>query len=294
MCELHMPEALVVLAERGRITPDDVNTLKTAVYPNGLESFTDAEALLAIDLAAHDTCPDWEDYILSAIANFAVRPDHNVDMVAEWLRRCISRNGVVDDKQRFDLLARVISELGEVPESLVELALQQVQYAICENKGPLAETRCSAALEIGLRDVELLTSILVDAGCENNVALSSSEMQVLYAINEAAVSGLSNPAWQSLYMRAVSSFLTGTEGQSASRKEHFQGISKEDPHRLTDICCESLRVLHMDSQRPFVLQPDMSSSANTPDNQEKETDLIASLTQFLSGVDELQKLSKPA
>lgn len=201
------------LAAKGKIQPDDVLMLRREVFHDGIATRGEAEALFALDASSNEKCPEWRDFFVEAVSDYAVFSEppsgHVSPENAAWLRRSITRDGRVDTAGEMELLIVVLEKARSVPAELAAFALQQVADAITDGVGPLAvETRRGAVSD---EDLKRLRRILYAAGGEDAVAISHAEADVLFAINEHVVPG-ANPWFDDLFVKAVASFLLGATG----------------------------------------------------------------------------------
>jgi len=177
MCELHLPETLVALAEAGRIGPEKVEWLQSEIFPQGLRSFIEAEQLLAIDGSAHAVCPQWKLFVKSSICDLIKKSDESPQFIENWVTMCVARKGVVDSEDRFQLLMGLISAVENLPVSLSVLALKQVQLAISSGTGPLANA--AGYKELTLLHVKLICEIMF---ATSNSA-SDEQLSLLFEID---------------------------------------------------------------------------------------------------------------
>ena len=260
MCELVMSPALVRIAERGTIRPHHVDEVREEVFPDGLPNKAAAETLLAIDMAAQKSCTDWETYLRGAIADFIARaePDQH-DNLAQWLIRCISRHGCVDDPGRFDMLLAVIEALPTPPYQLVRLALSQVETAILEARGPLAQSRLCDKRVITSRDVASIRTILLAVG---DAPLSREEMQFLFDLNEQTFPHANHGSWQDLFVKAVANHVL-SEGKAGAQPRSIALAADQPADKRVKACVAKLRSAGSDA--PYRLSPESGANGpNTP------------------------------
>ncbi len=163
MSELNLPEPILAMCERGKVTAADVAELRNQFELRGEISLLEAESLFALDRSARQKCAEWQDFFVETLVDFIVyqeEPEGSISpQNSEWLIHCISQNGIVDSPQRLEMLVAVIETSRGIPQSLIDLAIAQVSQAAHKNQGPLASNRAGngilvrllKALEVSLR-----------------------------------------------------------------------------------------------------------------------------------------------
>lgn len=211
------------IIRRGSVKDADVLKLRAAFYDNGVIAAAEAEQIFAIN----DACPvqdqSWADFFVEAITDHIVngaKPEGYLTAEnASWLIARIGSDGKVDSKTELDLLVNVLDKARWSPESLVHFALEQVKRAVADGEGPL---RAGLVLERGTiteGEVELLRRILYSFGGDGYVAITRTEADVLFAINDACASGPQTPAWTELFVKAVANVLMATSGYAVPSRE---------------------------------------------------------------------------
>ena len=230
-----MHDALLALAEKGRINETDVAHLRSDVFPQGVESYADAEMLFAIDLASHSVCEEWSEFLSDALATFLVGSGEVSMQAANWLIRCTSRLGVVDSVQRCQLIFAVIGKAHTVPSKLRTLLIRQVHLAVASSKGPLGENRAAAKGEITWREFEMLTKAV--NGAHRNP--EKDEIAALYELDKDIARSEEN--WSRFYLDCVGSYVLGKPVGNASQTAPYRlSEAAEKPFRLEQAEIESI------------------------------------------------------
>ena len=179
---LKMPEALQRMAGVGRISAEDVLTLRRKVFTDGVVQPREAEWLFALNDTCHDNAPEWPAFFVEALVDYTVHQAEPHGYVSpengQWLVDRISRSGVVKTRTELELLLKVLEQSRQSPDSLVGFALSQVKVAVVEGSGPV---RSGASLQpgrIGKAEVELLRRILYAAGGDGNIAVTRTEADI--------------------------------------------------------------------------------------------------------------------
>ena len=218
MSELILPQPLLRIAESGKITPSDVLVLRREVFSDDLVTKAEAEALLALDLATHQKCPEWSDYFSQALVHYIVYQADPEGLIskdnANWLIQCISRDGLVDSPERLEMLIKVIEEAKVSPEFLQKFALYQVFKAIVHDEGALTQSRVEKQQVICSRDVELIRRLLFAFGGEGGMAVTKSEAEFLFELNDATLAYENDNSWSDLFVKAIGNYLMATLGNA--------------------------------------------------------------------------------
>ena len=230
------------MAEHGCLTASDVEHLQSEVFPSGLQSRDDAEMLLALDLAAEQTCEEWQDYLVSAIAEFVTRSGSVSVDDAQWLSGAISRNSVVDGIMRFDLLFTVIAYARSTPFSLLELALDQIALAAVEGKGPIAHLRTSQEAGLNETEVALIRDLLIAAETTEQQPLGRSEMAWLHRLYQRCLSGTNHPSWGDLFVKAAANYVLSTRADLGQPRS-FALIPSDEADDIHRTCNGTLKSL---------------------------------------------------
>lgn len=208
---------------RKRITAEDVQALRRAVYNDGAAEAGEVDRLFAMDEAATEHDPSWREFFAEAATDYLVyqvRPEGYVSAEnAEWLIARISRDGVVKTVTELELLVKVLEKAQSSPERLVVFALGQVKKAVLEGEGPLAHGGALTPGRVGRDEVELVRRILYAFGGDGHVAVTRAEAEILFDINDATAAADNDPAWSELFVKAVANFLMAASGYSAPTRQ---------------------------------------------------------------------------
>lgn len=223
-------EDVDAILARGRITADDVLTLRRRVFLKGVVTADDAEMVFLLnERLEKDADPAWAPFFVEALVDylvFQVKPSGYIsDQNAEWLIAHISRSGHVQTGCELELLVKALEEAKSSPVRLVAFALQQVKQAVLSNEGYLGSNRALGPGVVSLEDTELVRRIVYAFGGDGNVAVTRQEAAMLFDINDATSEVENHPAWSDLFVKAIANFLMGASGyqvpvrQEALRRE---------------------------------------------------------------------------
>src|SRR5581483_2329098 len=122
-------------------------------------------------------------------------------------------------KTELELLINVLDKARWAPQSLVRFALEQVKHAVVAGTGPL---RSGKTLEPGVvteADVDLLRRMLYSAGSDGSIAITRTEAEVLFEIDEATAGRDNHPAWTDLFVKAIANCVMTASGYAPPPRE---------------------------------------------------------------------------
>ena len=216
----------------GKITAEDALAARRAVYGNdGAIDGHEFEALFAIDEAARESDPAWNMLLVEAGTDLIVhqqKPSGYVDEAnADWLIARIGKDGMVKTATELELLIKILEAAQSSPEKLVKFALRQVQYAVVDGVGPLANGGELEPGRVTRGEADLVRRILYAFGGEAGIAITRSEAEVLFDINDKSVEADNDPAWTDLFVKAIANCIMAASGyvvpprQVALRREEW-------------------------------------------------------------------------
>ena len=217
------PPAARQMAIAGRITSDDVLTLRKLVYPDGKISQTEADWIFELNHACADVDPAWSTLFVEALTDFLVyqmEPQGYLsDDNASWLIGHVARDGKVEGLREMELLVHVMQKSTQTPRSLKLFVLNAVRDAVITCAGPLRQRTPQKWATVCADDVQLLQSTLFALGSEGNVSITREEAEVLFAINEATKNAVNDPAWNNLFAKAIANHVMMAAGYEPATRE---------------------------------------------------------------------------
>jgi hypothetical protein len=216
-------EVLARVTASGAITAEDAIVVRRAVYGRELAVTPDEmDKMLEIDEAARTADSSWTQLLSEAGADFIVNQLPPAGYVSEenaaWLVERIAKDAVVKTRRELDLLVHVIEQATSAPGSLAALALRQVELAIMEGKGPLSGNGLERG-RMSAEAVDVLRRILYAFGGNGAVAVTRSEAEVLFDLNDATTAADNDPSWNDLFVKAIASYLMAVSGYAPPSRE---------------------------------------------------------------------------
>lgn len=217
------PALLAGITSRGRIGAGDVLALRQAVYGDATVGMDEAEALLGLHAACADQCPEWPAFFIEALTDYIVHQERPSGYIsagnASWLIEAISSDGIVRSPAELELLVHVLEVAKFSTEPLASFALKQVELVVVDGAGPLTTGGQLVPGVIGKAEVELLRRILYAFGGDGNIAVTRSEAEVLFAINDATDAARNDASWSDLFVKAIANFVMCASGYEAPTRE---------------------------------------------------------------------------
>ena len=208
----------------GRISADEALEMRRAVYgDDGRIDPHEIEALFAIDEAATTADPAWSALLTEGGVDFVVHqmePTGYVDAAnADWLIARIGADGTVKTATELELLVKVLEAARTSPPRLVQYALRQVQHAVVDGDGPLADGGRLEPGRVTRAEADLLRRILYAFGGDDGIAVTRAEAEVLFDINDTVADADNDPAWLDLFVKAVANCIMAASGYVVPTRE---------------------------------------------------------------------------
>ncbi len=235
-----MPDEMQRVLAARRISDDDVLAMRREVYPDGIIQPNEAEELFRLNDGCPEQSPGWMTFFVEAITDFVVNQADPSGYVSEdnadWLIQHISRKGLVGSSSELELLVNVLNKAESSPERLIEFALQQVKSGVLTGSGP---TRIGVNLlpfRIGAGEVDLLRRMLYAFGGDGHSAITRTEADILFDINDAVGNADNHPSWSDLFVKAIANYLMAASGYTPpSRQEALKLEAWEDDDRVSTV-----------------------------------------------------------
>lgn len=235
---MHFRDLAEKAAHDGAISAEEILALRRAGWANGTITPDEAEALFMANDKLDAPTSEWSDFFVAAVGEFVVNglepKGYVTDGNGDWLMEKISHNGKTDSLTELELLVRVFERAQNVPQSLREYALAQVERAVISGTGP---TRCGGQLEAGNvteAEARLMRRIIFSTASERPAAVSRKEAELLYHIKDQTLGRDNAPEWKRLFVQGVGNYLAGFSSHTPlSRERAIELESFMDDHRAS-------------------------------------------------------------
>ncbi|MFM5931053.1 MAG: hypothetical protein ACKOPQ_09115 [Novosphingobium sp.] len=199
-------------AADGAISPDEILALRRAGWGDGAITPEEAEALFAVNDRIANPSAEWADFFVEALSEFvvnAIEPRGYVDQgQADWLVSRIDHDGRLESLCELELLVKIIEKASNVPQSLKDYVLGQLETAVLTGEGP---TRAGSLEKgsINAAEVALLRRAIFAQASDRPAAASRSEAEMLFRLKDATLGAANAPEWKRLFVQGVGSYLAG-------------------------------------------------------------------------------------
>lgn len=253
------------LIEKGRVSAADVIELRRSVFPQGLASDADADALIGIERGVPSKDPAWGPYFTTALGDYFVNrlvPPGEIDEAkADWLVARIAFDDRVETGTELALLMRSLEAAKAYPKRLIALALKQVRMAVLIGEGAAAEGRVHWSRTVDAGDMAWLGRIVGVAGAR---PLDRVEADLLFDMHDAATNEANDPQWSAEFTRLIASHLAGRPMMSSRASLDGAAIAAADVEWLVSRARRDGRV--SEAERALLAFakaeiPDLDSSA---------------------------------
>ncbi len=131
---MHFGNIAAQAAADGVISAEEILALRGAGWDDGKMEPEEAEALFVANDALTAPSAEWCDFFVEALSEFVVNtvePHGYVDQdMGDELFARIDRDGKVESMAELELLVRVLEKALNVPQSLKDYALKQIETAV--------------------------------------------------------------------------------------------------------------------------------------------------------------------
>jgi hypothetical protein len=218
-----MPESLSLILNSGRITAEDVLSIRRTIYPDGHVGIDEADWLFALNGRCQQQDIAWHGLFVEAITDLVVhqmQPDGYVtEENTSWLMARIDHDGHVDSATELELLVNILDKSTSCPPRLSAYVLAQVKHAVLHGEGPLRWERHLAPGRVTSGDVDLLRRVLYAAGGQQHMAITREEASVLFDINDQTDTEANDPSWHDLFVKAVANHIMFASGYMVPSRE---------------------------------------------------------------------------
>jgi hypothetical protein len=159
----------------------------------------------------------------------------------------LSRNGKIASKTEIELVLSVLDKSRWAPVSLSKFAIEQIRHAVVTGAGPLRHGKSLPAGRISEAEVDLLRRVLYAFGGNGHVAVTRSEAEVLFDIDEAVSGSLPNAIWTDFFVKAIANVMMSASGYSVPSREEAlrqEADLEDDEDGRTSILFSLLAMVH--------------------------------------------------
>ena len=195
------------LAADGRISDDEVLSVRRAVFPDGSVSRGEAEALFALNERVGGDDPAWNACFVEAICDHLLMAEeprgHVTEEGAAWLENRIDRDGVLELSTELELALKLNENSESCPARTHEMARRLVKRAVLEGRGYEGRDPKLVPGQIGEVELSLIRRVLFAAAGAGNVAVTRGEAEWLFELDTATEGRAHVSGWRDLFVSGV-------------------------------------------------------------------------------------------
>ncbi|CAK9039298.1 Uncharacterized protein SCF082_LOCUS24095 [Durusdinium trenchii] len=218
MSDSSLHTRLAAVGANGYVTANEVLFLRRTVFEDGVVNTEELDALFALSDRAGEGDPEWSQFFAEAVADYYLREEEPQGYLTPEefasLQVRITRNHRSANALERCLLVKLMETAVQTPPEMAHFVGDQIKKAILnKTDGPVVDKN----------DAMLLRRYLFAAGGDGSVAVTRSEAELLFDINDAVQTAPNNPAWTELFVQGVINHLMAHLGYTApSREEAFR------------------------------------------------------------------------
>lgn len=203
------------LAASGRLTAEDVLGLRQRIFPDGVVSREEADAVFHLDHACQVKDPDWTRFYVDALTDYFLWQSDPRGYVSEDQARAltdhVAADGRIEATSELELLLNITHWATSCPEDLALLALEAVRRSVLDPTEAVYGSNRPPAV-IGAGDVEVLRKVIYGHGSEGGFTVTRREAELLWDLKDATAAEENAESWGDLFVKAVASHLLFPRG----------------------------------------------------------------------------------
>lgn len=208
---VHFGELAMKFGADGVISPGEVLALRREAWPDGHISQAEAEAIVALNHQLTSRCREWVEFYVEALGEYVVNqraPKGYVDAEnAAWLMAQLDADGTLGSMAEIELLMRVFECAQNVPVSLKDYAVAQMEHAVLEGTGPTRNGGMLEAGNVNAAEALLLRRAIFAPASERPAAVGRKEAEMLFRLKDATLGADNAPEWKHLFVQGIANYL---------------------------------------------------------------------------------------
>jgi hypothetical protein len=203
------------LAASGRLTAEDVLGLRKRIFPDGVVTREEAEAVFHLDHACKVKDADWTRFYVDALTDYFLwQSDPRGYVSAEQARELtdnVTADGRIAATSELELLLNIIHWATSCPEDLALLAMEAVRCSVLDPTQAVYGSNRPPEV-VGAGDVEVLRKVIYGHGSEGGFTVTRREAELLWDLKDATAAEENAESWGDLFVKAVASHLLFPRG----------------------------------------------------------------------------------
>lgn len=198
------------IIEGGRLTNSVVRQLARDVFPEGIQSYEDADLIYRLEAECIEKEPAWNEAYVDWLTGFYIweaEPSGSVDNVqARHLVSNLLRDGRIAGETELELLLNIVTWAHSCSTDVGHLLMKVVWDSVTGAENAIYGNG-RAKGRIDAVDVEILRKGLYAPAAAGGIMVSRTEAEMLFALNNATVDANNHPSWQDFFVGAVANHL---------------------------------------------------------------------------------------
>ncbi len=186
------------LASDRSISADEALQLRRTVFPDGVVTRQEVEALIALEARVANSDSAWAAAFVEAVGDHVLQsgtyPGHVDEAAASWLVARFGHEGARETE--IETLVKIIERSESAPEYLSAFVRERVAKLL-------------AGKPVGAGEVELVRRCLYAASGSGATAVTEAEARWLFALDAESDGRANDPAWSDLFVKALLNHLMG-------------------------------------------------------------------------------------
>ncbi len=196
-----------VYAADGRVTPDEVAKLRASLFPDGVVSRAEADALFALSDRVADDDQHWRQVFAEAIADHLIDAGEPRGHVSEegagWLESRIAADGQIKRGTELEVVLKVLERAESAPAHLAKLARDYVSRSVLTQDDIIGGNLNRVPGQIKACEVALIHRVLHASAACGGVWVTREEAEWLFCLDEATVGFDHDQAWQDVFVKGL-------------------------------------------------------------------------------------------
>jgi hypothetical protein len=226
-----IPAPLMTLVEAfaadGQVSHEEVAKLRASLFPDGVVSRGEAEALFVLNDRVAGGDASWGPAFAEAIADHVIDGGeprgHVTDEGASWLESRIKGDAKLTRATELEVVLKTLERAETAPPHLGHMARDLVRRAILDQDNILGGDRDRVPGQIKAEEAELIRRTLHASAACGGVWVTREEAEWLFELDEATVGFAHDPDWQDVFVKGVLNHLfnpapSALVGREASRR----------------------------------------------------------------------------